>query len=419
MKKMSTRASRSGQRELEALHTLGGLSYLTRDLQRYLHEVAAAVGALLRVDWVAITLQFDPGRCRVLASTLTITPEQRSGGSIHGAAAETVILTGRVVVVDDVERDNSYGVLPPGYRAYLGVPLRASRGHVLGTLCAFAREPRPFGREDRRIAVLFSERAATSVDNYQLYQELSATNAELERQVRSRDEFLALASHELRTPVTSLLLMAQGLSSGKLARDPEERRCAILLFTRQVGRLRSLIDDLLSVALIQVGRLQLQRVPMDLTALVRDELERAAPLFAKAQCEVTLRAPEHVRGSWDPERLAQVVANLVANAAKYGAGKPIEVAVGAREGGARLEVVDHGIGLAPQECQRIFEKYERAASGRPYAGLGLGLFIVRSIVEALGGNVGVQSVPGVETRFTVDLPAGDLEPSIEPCWKVR
>jgi signal transduction histidine kinase len=416
---MAARAPSNDQRrELEALQTLGRLSYLTGDLERYLNELAAAVAALLRADWVAITLHLDQRRCRVLASTLALSPEQRTG-SIHGAAAETVILTGRVVVVDDVERDTSYGRLPPSYRAYLGVPLRASRGHILGTLCAFAHEPRSFGREDRRTAVVFSERAATSIDNFQLYQELCAANAELERQLRWRDEFLAVASHELRTPVTSLLLMAQGLSSGKVGRDLEEIRRRTLLFTRQVTRLRNLIEDLLSVALIQVGRLQLHPAPVDLAALVRDELERAGPLFAKAQCAVTLQAPESVRGCWDSERLAQVVANLFANAAKYGAGKPIEVAVEARDGMARLEVVDHGIGVDPQECQRIFEKYERAPSGRAYAGLGLGLFIVRGIVEASGGSVGARSVPGVETRFTVDLPAGELRPCTEPCWKVR
>jgi len=416
---MATHTPRNGsRRDLQALQSLGCLSYLTDDLQGYLHEVATAVESLLCVEWVVITLYRGPDRCSVLASTLPLTAAQKKV-NLHGAVAETVILTGRVVVVHDVQRDTSYGKLPPGYRAYLGVPLRASRGDAIGTLCCFAREPRSFEQEELRLAGLFAERAATSIDNYLLYQELRATNAELEREMRSRDEFLAVASHELRTPVASLLLVAQGLSSGKLGGDPEGVRRAADLFTRQTDRLRSLIEDLLGLALIRAGCLRLHPAPMDLAALVRDELERAAPLFAKAQCATTLRAPESVRGCWDYERLAQVVANLFVNAAKFGAGKPIEVTVEAQQATARLEVVDHGIGMDPAASERIFEKYAREVSGRSYGGLGLGLFIVRSIVEALGGTVSARSVPGVATRFTVDLPTGGPRPDADACWNVR
>jgi signal transduction histidine kinase len=99
-----------------------------------------------------------------------------------------------------------------------------------------------------------------------------------------------------------------------------------------------------------------------------------------------------------------VVANLFTNAVKFGAGKPVEIAVEAVADTARLVVVDHGIGIDPCASLRIFEKYERATSGRSYGGLGLGLYIARSIVEALGGSVRAESVPGIETKFTVDLP---------------
>jgi signal transduction histidine kinase len=183
---------------------------------------------------------------------------------------------------------------------------------------------------------------------------------------------------------------------------------AIVLFERELGKLKSLIDDMFSVGGILVGRLEIHVARMDLAALVRDEVARSAPVFARARCDVTLHADGPVCGSWDRDLLAQVVASLLANALKFGAGRPIEIRVGEVRGMARLVVVDHGIGIDAQALQHIFEKFERAVSSRLYGGLGLGLYIVRNIVQALGGAVRVESTPNVETSFTVELPvAGD------------
>lgn len=389
------------------LDVLGGLSYRAGNLGAYLREIANAVAALVRVDWVAITL-CRSGHEQVLASTLSLSPAQTTK-SVHGEVTETVVRTGSVVVVEDIERDGSHGTMPFGYRAYLGVPLCTSRGEVLGTVCSFACRPRRFGEEDVRAAMLFAERAATSIDNYQLYEEPCAANAKLERQVQARNEFLSIASHELRTPVTSLMLMAQGLRSRKMASNPEKVLRAADLFARQVERLKGLTDELLCVGRIDVGHLEMNLSRMDLAALVRDELERFAPIFRKARCSVTLRGDESLLGWWDYDKVAQVVANLLTNAAKFGAGKPIEIAVEKLPDAARLIVVDHGVGIDAQALPRIFEKFERAASSRSYGGLGLGLYIVRNIVEALGGRVRAESTPNVETKLTVELPVGNKQ----------
>jgi signal transduction histidine kinase len=392
-------------REHRELSALGGLSYLAGNLDAYLGDIADAVATLARVDWAVVTLSCGGSQVRIMASTLPLAPEHESARSVHGQVAETVILTGRVVVVEDIEKDTSKGTMPSGYRAYLGVPLRTSRGDVLGTACAFSREPRKFEEEDLRVVTLLAERAATGIDNYQLYERLCATNAELERQIQARTEFLSVASHELRTPVTSLMLTAQGLCSSTVASNPERVLRAADLLARQIARLKSLIDDLLSVGRIDIGRLEMQLAPMDLVALVRDELERSAPVLRKAVCTVTMRADNPVQGCWDYDKVSQVVANLISNAVKFGAGKPIEVAIEKRVDTARLVVVDHGIGIDERALPRIFEKFERAESTRySYGGLGLGLYIVRNIVEALGGSIQAQSTPNVETRFTVELP---------------
>ena len=110
------------------------------------------------------------------------------------------------------------------------------------------------------------------------------------------------------------------------------------------------------------------------------------------------------RGKWDRLRLDQIVTNLLSNAMKYGSGEPIEVAMTGTPEAVRLEVRDHGIGIAPEHQSRIFDRFERAVSGRHYGGLGLGLWIVRQILDALGGSIRVRSAPGEGSTFTVELP---------------
>jgi signal transduction histidine kinase len=160
------------------------------------------------------------------------------------------------------------------------------------------------------------------------------------------------------------------------------------------------------VSNIRAGRLALTLHPQqcDLAALVRDVAGRFDTEVRRARCEVRLHAPAPVQGAWDTSRLEQVVTNLLANAIKYGAGHPVTVSVEEVEGRARLTVQDWGIGIAPENLQRIWGKFERAVSERHYGGLGLGLYISRQIVEALGGTVKVESALGQGATFIVELP---------------
>ena len=144
---------------------------------------------------------------------------------------------------------------------------------------------------------------------------------------------------------------------------------------------------------------------MDLAALTRDTVGRMSEALARAGSEVKLLADATVPGKWDRVRLEQVVGNLLSNAAKYGRGQPVEVRVEqGLDGRARLVVKDHGIGIAPEDQARIFERFERAVSVRHYGGFGIGLWIVREIVQALGGTIEVESALGKGATFTVTLP---------------
>ncbi|XXF77647.1 CHASE domain-containing protein [Myxococcaceae bacterium GXIMD 01537] len=233
--------------------------------------------------------------------------------------------------------------------------------------------------------------------------------------VRVRDDFLGVAAHELRTPLTALTLQLQLLrrllgKEGPVDKARLER--GLETSERQTGRLSRLVDSLLDISRLTRGKLELHLEELDLTEVVQEVARRFELEAQSRDVTLTVDAPEPVRGSWDRLRLEQVLTNLVSNALKYGRGSPVDVSVRAEGEGARLEVRDRGIGIAPEDVSRIFERFERAASSRHYGGLGLGLFITRQLVEALGGRISVSSTPEQGSTFTVTLPPKSPAPPL-------
>jgi signal transduction histidine kinase len=229
----------------------------------------------------------------------------------------------------------------------------------------------------------------------------------LKAAVRVRDDFLTIAGHELKTPLTALVLEVANLQRKVATHHPMEHD-ALMRRIDKIGalaeRLDSLTVQLLDVSRLQAGKLTPQIERLDLVPLVRDAVERFDSQFERTGCKLTFTACASVVGRWDRTRLDQVVTNLVENAIKYGAHKPIEVEVSHEEHLARLVVRDHGIGIAPKDGDRIFGRFERAATERHYGGFGLGLWITRQLVEAQGGTIRFESSPGIETAFIVELP---------------
>jgi PAS domain S-box-containing protein len=234
--------------------------------------------------------------------------------------------------------------------------------------------------------------------------ERAALITQLDKAVRSRDEFLSVASHELKTPLTAFQLQLELIRRGipPESRKPLEPRLAMA--QRQVSKLSGLVESLLDVSRVATGRLQLQLSDVDLSHLVQDALDRMQGTFAQAGCDVSFHGEGPVVGRWDALRLEQVVSNLLSNAAKYGAGRPVHVSVGVEAGRARLTVKDAGIGIASEDLARIFGRFERAVSERHYGGLGLGLYISQQLVEAMAGTIEVESQLGEGSAFTVWLP---------------
>jgi len=229
----------------------------------------------------------------------------------------------------------------------------------------------------------------------------------LQRAVIQRDDFLSVASHELRTPLTSLKLELANL--GRVAQrhegvvPPDRLSEKLDKIEGQADRLHRLINELLDVSRISSGRLELELDPVDLSQLAIEVGARFQDEAARAGSELAIIAHAPVIGRWDRNRLEQVITNMITNALKYGRGQPVQVSV---EGGdkARLTVSDLGVGIAAEDQTRIFDRFERASSSRNFGGIGLGLWIVREIVRALGGTVGVSSALGSGSTFTVELP---------------
>jgi signal transduction histidine kinase len=232
---------------------------------------------------------------------------------------------------------------------------------------------------------------------------------QLEEAVGARDALISIASHELRTPLAALQLhldlMTRALNKHPERESAPERIMPKLgTLERQVTRLSKLIDHLLDVSRITAGRLDLALEDVDLTAVVLDVASRFDEVLRRAECEVTVRAPTPVVGTWDRMRLEQVVTNLLSNAAKYGSGKPIEIEVSGDDDKARLSVRDYGIGIQLADQSRIFERFERLLAGRGAPGFGLGLWIVRQLVAGMHGEIRVTSEVGSGATFWVELP---------------
>lgn len=231
---------------------------------------------------------------------------------------------------------------------------------------------------------------------------------EAQEAILARDEFLSIASHELKTPLTALQLQIQmllrGARKGGSSLTSERLLTKLELAEQQTNRLASLTNDLLDVARIRKGQIDIQLAEGNLAQMVRDVVASFEEQIALSGCTVQLHADQPVMGCWDRSRVEQITTNLLSNAIKYGPGKPVEVSVAADNDLAQIVVRDYGIGIAPEHLERIFVRFERAVSSNHYGGLGLGLYIVRQIVEALGGTIHVTSEPGTGATFRVKLP---------------
>jgi PAS domain S-box-containing protein len=227
--------------------------------------------------------------------------------------------------------------------------------------------------------------------------------AQAEEAVRLRDEFLSIAAHELRTPLSAVQLQLQGLLEGADALEPRIR-AKLERALRSGDRLVTLVDTLLDVSRITTGSLTLVPGTFDLTTAVQEVVERFREHAARAHSAVTVRSPGPLQGSWDRLRIEQVVTNILVNALKYAAGTPVDIVLGGNEQEVMIRIADGGPGIPESEWERIFRRFERAAPMRNFGGLGLGLYVARQIVEAHGGTIDLAPGRARGAEFVIKLP---------------
>jgi PAS domain S-box-containing protein len=411
------------ERELEArtragfLAEAGAVLSSTLDTDEVLRRLAKLAVPRLG-DWCSIELvegdssreaavaHTDPEKVRLAHELRSRFPPNRE----HPGGLFEVLRTGRAELYAEITEEMlTAATRSPeelaiyravGMRSVLIVPL-VVRGRILGAMTlVWAESSRHYTSEDLAFVSDLCARAALSVENARMYQEL-------EKAVRIRDDFLSIAGHEIRTPLTALELHLQTVLRAS-DKDPSTLTPRLRERVRKAladgGRLERLVEELLDVSRITSSGLRLDPEDVDLSQILGDIVVRLRDQAEREGSELRLLRTEPLLGFWDRLRIEQVVSNLLTNALKYGRGKPVELEVRAEQGMAVLHVRDFGIGISPENQRRIFERFERAVSGRNYGGFGLGLWIARQIVDASGGTLSVESVPGMGSTFTLKRP---------------
>jgi PAS domain S-box-containing protein len=426
---------KSAQAEAEAAHhRIAFLSRASETLATSLnYEVTLHKVAVLAVprlaDWCVVDVVDAEGVAQQMAAAHVDPKKAELAAQLqhrhrprpdHPNGLGWVLRTGKSEIYPDVDDDHwvsrELGAEHPeilralGARSYMLVPLNA-RGQTLGAITfVLSDDRRRYGSEDLSLAEELGQRAALAVDNARLY-----GNEQLA--VRAREEFLTVAAHELRTPLTSLTLRLQTLQR-RLQQTEVGRELAALAdkALSQSSRMGTLIDDLLDLPRLVSGRVTLERSKVDLGALVQMVADGLRPELERSGSTLEVNVAQPVVGELDPRRVEQIVVNLLSNAAKFGAGKPVTITVSSRpEGIAVIQVHDRGIGISPPDLERIFGPFERAVTQRQFAGVGLGLHIARQLTDAHGGRIRVTSAPGQGTTFTVELPTSEpLTPILVP-----
>jgi signal transduction histidine kinase len=364
---------------------------------------------LVAFDRTAILLVED-GNLRVFATAGAAADTVFTPGTVVPVAgsAMTQLQSGQVIYREDMTERRFYeedAFVGLGLRSRLLAPL-LSGAETIGAISVVRREPHAFTQAEIELMSLLGRLAGSAVQNIRAYETERATAEELRRLSALRADFVSLVSHELRSPMASVIGSARTLQMRWRELRPEQRESFLALIAHETSRLSELIGEVLDTSRIEAGTFSYSFDNVDLASLVRD----SAAAAERGQDEVPVRAVVHdplplVRG--DRERLRQVLVNLIDNAVKYSPpGAEVRVEAQGSDGRVVIDVRDRGPGIAREHHGVIFEKFGRVQGGSAKPGTGLGLFIARSIAEAHGGSLAVRSSVEQGSTFTLSLPVG-------------
>jgi PAS domain S-box-containing protein len=390
--------------DMTRLHELSARLSTTLELQPTYGEVLKAVVDLQAASaGVLLVYDADKGEFKPAAGLGVESAAVPASGAYLGRAVSE---RRRILIEESEMKESGESWLAQarkeGFRAVHGIPIFTREGDCLGVLLTYFRQPYGPSERDTKQVELYANVATHIIDNARLFRKAREA-------IGVREQFISIASHELKTPLTALQLQIQSMIRSMKKEDPDHplaRRLASMLdSTYQQGtRLAGLINNLLDVSRMTAGKLQVDPEEIDVAAVVRLVADRFKEELTQSGCDLRLKAPETARGTFDRLRLEQVVTNLLSNAIKYGKGKPVELTLEPTPGGLRLLVRDFGIGISPEFQKKIFAPFERGVPTNNYGGLGLGLYITKQILEAHGASIRVASDVGKGTTFLVDLP---------------
>jgi signal transduction histidine kinase len=223
---------------------------------------------------------------------------------------------------------------------------------------------------------------------------------------KAKDDFISIASHELRTPITAMSGFFSMLADGSYGKISKKTKESVLFMSANVGRLQSLVEDLLNVSKLQQGKMKMDVEKCDVEKIIEETVRSLTPNAAKKKLSLKKDLQKNIFVNTDHDRLKQVLINLIGNSIKYTKKGKVTVTLTSEKGKAKIVVKDTGIGMSSSEQERLFEKFYRAQNTKTadIEGTGLGLWITKAIVELMGGKIYVNSIENTGTQVTVTIP---------------
>jgi signal transduction histidine kinase len=331
----------------------------------------------------------------------------------RGTVVGRALLEGRTVQVPDVLADPEYtwseAQERTGFRSVLAVPL-LREGHPIGVLVLARSVTRPFTDKQVEVVTTFADQAVIAIENVRLFDEIQDKSRQLAEASERKSQFLASMSHELRTPLNAIIGLTEMMVSNAARFGTEKAREPLQRVNAAGTHLLSLINEILDLSKIEVGKLELNLEPVDLARLIDEVIGTAGQLAEKNRNRLVVEAQEN-RGALNADslRLKQILLNLLSNACKFTKDGEVALRVSKVSDGrdwVELAVSDSGIGMTAEQLAKLFQDFTQADSltARRYGGTGLGLAISRKLARMMGGDVTVMSEPGKGSVFTVRLP---------------
>jgi len=403
------------EKRLAALQKVTDVALAHLSLDELLPESLNRIREALNVDTVAILLLRTEGDELVAWGAQGLQEEVEAGVRIPVGRgfAGSVLAQCRPIIIEDVSQADVYNPLlrEKGIKSLLGVPLFVE-GRAIGVLQVGTLEFAHFTEDDVQLLQLAADRIALAIENARLFQVEKIARAEAEDANRAKDEFLTILSHELRTPLTPIIGWAQMMQNGILP-DTEFNR-ALSVISRNAHSLKCLINDLLDMSAIVSGKMRIDETLLSLADVLSESVDSMRPYARQANVDLRLEIAEGASAlviKGDRSRLSQIFCNILHNAIKFSpAGGYVKVSCEARDSAAIVRFADQGEGIPAEFLPHVFERFRQADGSRTraYGGLGLGLALVKSFVEAHGGTIEAVSKGAGKGFFAVSAPAGVL-----------